>query len=429
MECFIPGCDDNHLGIPGVVNAVGGKKKSVDIWRSNHSRTVLVSRQGESSSLSNGFSFAARPNETQSHIIPLESSALSKRESASFTMKLYALLEDAQAMGFEDIVSWCCGGKAFKVHNRKEFFNFISPQYFQQTKYKSFLRQLNLYGFERVSRGPHLGLCSHKSFIQGKPMLCSKIQRSHQLRRASSGSILISKAASATEKKDHSVSSGNECSSGGGEQDDEDSFSTTSEGGSDFNLLSLPAEEQEPPDETSSSTIERGIELFEGKTLFPVGTSVLEKKEEIIASSSPPGSSGGTPSPTTNHKKAEDEHFLADIQAEAAPPKRADKNSRNDCFPWKMYDLLEDMDAEGLGYIVSWENDGRAMKIHDPQSFVGVIIPYYFPQTKKLSSFQRQLNLYGFKRTSTSGPQKGFYMHKNFVRGNRELCRLIARPP
>lgn len=43
-----------------------------------------------------------------------------------------------------------------------------------------------------------------------------------------------------------------------------------------------------------------------------------------------------------------------------------------------------------------------------------------------LTSFQRQLNLYGFRRTRD--PDKG-YMHPHFVEGQRQLCSMIRRVP
>lgn len=46
--------------------------------------------------------------------------------------------------------------------------------------------------------------------------------------------------------------------------------------------------------------------------------------------------------------------------------------------------------------------------------------------TCRLASFQRQLNLYGFRRI-TEGREKGAYAHDYFVRGERALCRKITR--
>jgi hypothetical protein len=59
----------------------------------------------------------------------------------TFPFKLYRLLEDADIDGFSDIVSWQAGGLSFKVHKPKAFSEEILPKRFNQTKYKSFLRQ------------------------------------------------------------------------------------------------------------------------------------------------------------------------------------------------------------------------------------------------------------------------------------------------
>lgn len=421
MACFVSSHDEGR-GIPGLIleHASSKSKHSVpgDLWRCNNPHLRKVS-EDNISALSGQNSLAKKLNQ-EKFIMPPDH--VISCEPAAFTSKLYALLEDAETVGFEDVVSWCLDGKAFKVHNRKKFSEVISANYFQQTRYKSFLRQLNLYGFQRISRGVHKGLCSHKFFIRGQPGLCSKIQRAYQVRRGTYSSNL------GVTPTDSLVSSGDECSSGEGE---EDSSTTTDEGNTSISTTTVVL---------SSFMDEKcGIDVFGGKSFFPVDSSMLEtgktncdglllllegrEPADLVVSS--PSSSSSTTSTT---KKKLGEILLKKIQTEAAPPKRADRNIRNDSFPWKLYDLLDDMDTSGLNHIVSWEDNGRAMKIHDSQAFVAVIIPYYFPQTKKLESFQRQLNLYGFKRTSR-GPQKGFYTHDNLVRGNRELCRLITRPP
>ena len=76
----------------------------------------------------------------------------------SFPFSLHRLLETAdmdEALGA--IISWVPSGKGFKVHNRQHFEQEIIPHFFNQTKFKSFQRQLNLYKFSRVSFGQDKG--------------------------------------------------------------------------------------------------------------------------------------------------------------------------------------------------------------------------------------------------------------------------------
>ena len=75
----------------------------------------------------------------------------------SFPAKLHAMLEDSESQGFQDIVAWQPGGKSFKVYNQQRFSSEIMSQYFNQTKYKSFQRQLNIYGFRRIHSGESRG--------------------------------------------------------------------------------------------------------------------------------------------------------------------------------------------------------------------------------------------------------------------------------
>lgn len=53
------------------------------------------------------------------------------------------------------------------------------------------------------------------------------------------------------------------------------------------------------------------------------------------------------------------------------------------------------------------------------------IVPLYFRQSR-LSSFKRQLNLYGFELINT-GPARGGYYHELFVQDRPELCRRMRR--
>ncbi len=58
--------------------------------------------------------------------------------------RMLTLLKEEQ--GQDEVVSWLSHGRAFKVHQPKVFASTIMPRFFNQSKYTSFQRQLNLYG-------------------------------------------------------------------------------------------------------------------------------------------------------------------------------------------------------------------------------------------------------------------------------------------
>lgn len=97
-----------------------------------------------------------------------------------FPIKLYTMLEhvDEVEQELSDVVSWLPHGRSFKVHNPKKFAAIVLPRFFHQNKYASFQRQLNLYGFSRITRkGADRGSYYHEYFLRGKKFLCNNINR------------------------------------------------------------------------------------------------------------------------------------------------------------------------------------------------------------------------------------------------------------
>jgi hypothetical protein len=66
-------------------------------------------------------------------------------------------------------------------------------------------------------------------------------------------------------------------------------------------------------------------------------------------------------------------------------------------FPEKLHRMLNDCVEKGEEDIISFFPHGRAFAIHHPERFAREVMPRYFKQSR-LSSFQRQLNLYGTLR-------------------------------
>eukprot|EP00981_Chlorochromonas_danica_P011659 scaffold4203_cov166-Ochromonas_danica.AAC.5 len=80
------------------------------------------------------------------------------------------------------------------------------------------------------------------------------------------------------------------------------------------------------------------------------------------------------------------------------------------------------------GDIVQWAANGLCFRIIDQEIFANDIVPKISPLDTKLTSFQRQLNLYGFRRL-TKGEDQGCYFHPKFQRDRKELLHEIKRLP
>jgi hypothetical protein len=86
-----------------------------------------------------------------------------------------------------------------------------------------------------------------------------------------------------------------------------------------------------------------------------------------------------------------------------------------------VHQILEDAAREGHDSIVGWEKDGSSFHINEPHLFNDTILPRYSNKKTKFRSFQRQLNIYGFKMTKKSG----VYRHQLFRRGHMQSIRRI----
>jgi len=79
-----------------------------------------------------------------------------------------------------------------------------------------------------------------------------------------------------------------------------------------------------------------------------------------------------------------------------------------------LHQILEDSAKEGTENIISWDKNGASFQIFLPEVFNNSILPKYSKKQIKFRSFQRQLNIYGFKM-----PKKScVYHHELFQRGD-----------
>jgi len=110
-----------------------------------------------------------------------------------FPMKLYELVD----AGPPSIVAWSESGTSFLVNNSERFCSEVLPRHFRHSKMTSFQRQLNLYGFHRMSKGADAGRYQHALFMQGRPDLVAQIKREPRAQSARESSPPVAAGAAA----------------------------------------------------------------------------------------------------------------------------------------------------------------------------------------------------------------------------------------
>ena len=48
------------------------------------------------------------------------------------------------------VIEWCVSRRGFVLHNIEQLEKQVLPEYFRHSKYSSFVRQLNMYGFHKL---------------------------------------------------------------------------------------------------------------------------------------------------------------------------------------------------------------------------------------------------------------------------------------
>ncbi|CAF0803776.1 unnamed protein product [Didymodactylos carnosus] len=100
----------------------------------------------------------------------------------AFLNKLWTLVNDSTC---DDLIAWDPSGGSFHVYDQARFSREILPRYFKHNNFASFIRQLNMYGFRKISNIEHGSLKSerddiefaHPNFIRGQDTLLELIKR------------------------------------------------------------------------------------------------------------------------------------------------------------------------------------------------------------------------------------------------------------
>mmetsp|Transcript_15095 Transcript_15095/g.17419 ORF Transcript_15095/g.17419 Transcript_15095/m.17419 type:complete len:309 (-) Transcript_15095:119-1045(-) len=114
--------------------------------------------------------------ERSSNIDPFLSKIQRKTKATSyeFIVKLLTILENPQYAG---IFSWSTCGKCILLKDQTKIANEILPKHFNHSKIPTLIRQLNYYGFRKVSSNSGQHVYSNPNFQKDRPDLLSNIKR------------------------------------------------------------------------------------------------------------------------------------------------------------------------------------------------------------------------------------------------------------
>lgn len=113
---------------------------------------------------------------------------------------------------------------------------------------------------------------------------------------------------------------------------------------------------------------------------------------------------------------------LSSLRQQPSSFPRTGKRGSPQAFARKLFSILHDEPQA-----IDWSGDGETFSIVSMERFTADVLNVYFKHSN-LSSFQRQLNLYGFAKV-LRGANAGHYHHACFRRGRDDLLDSVRRKP
>mmetsp|Transcript_11072 Transcript_11072/g.16618 ORF Transcript_11072/g.16618 Transcript_11072/m.16618 type:complete len:714 (-) Transcript_11072:226-2367(-) len=400
-----------------------------------------------------------------------------------FPSKLYDILSRPE---FAQIVSWSPHGRAWRVMKPLAFKQKVLPRYFRHSNHSSFMRQVNGWGFRRITRGRDMNSYFHELFLRGLPHLLNRMTRmalpdlqprdEPDLYKVSESFPLPKQLPAcadviASNKNSanfiHPINNDTRCANSAFSDqevvrshpigDNLCSAQLVNQQSAALQHLGLNQQQiqrqQYPHNYGLWNAAGLGLPLYPGSCIgeYPaidssrreslMGNSVLQLEQEPSTLSQNFGDNA-----TNIVEYSQQLHRntvclqqlrtagnflnppatnLARVPLPAAIPKLKDRKnniSTSKNFPSKLHDILS---REDLQSYIAWSPSGKEWRVLKPNTFAKDVIPQYF-QHDQYNSFMRQVNAWGFKRIN-NGPTANYYTHELFARDRPDLCQQMRR--
>ena len=150
------------------------KSSSSESDNRGKTRPVLINDGGESTATTKYF-YRDYSKDAPSSIL---SHAASTKEE-TFPVKVHMILSNPD---FQDIIGWLPHGRSWRILQQKAFEEKVIPLYFRHGRYSSFARQVNGWGFRRITNGSDYNSYYHevrtvKTFMVHGPPMSSSAER------------------------------------------------------------------------------------------------------------------------------------------------------------------------------------------------------------------------------------------------------------
>ena len=333
---------------------------------------------------------------------------------------LRQMLDDAETKGFQSVVSWLPGGRAFKVHSTQEFQSTICANYFQTSLLRSFSDSLRTWGFCRLweANGTEKNAYYHRLFQNKKPHLCRHYSRAQMLdamkdfREEQKRQKEISWSLFPRHREEQQQQQQQEKRDNLGDPEDsgdEAELGIDAEPKEDYMIPYLEMPNRDNRTDNNNNAVDDGMDTSLRPSAFGENYG-MDPDYQIVPPTNKTKQSSVSNDQNSNNRKR--------IQEQS-------ERQTGLSYAIRINRMLEDMETKGQEHICSWMPHGRAFKIHDETSFEKEILPLYFSATS-LASFSRWLNKWGFLRIRAGKDRRAWY-HRLFVRGVIDLLKELTQ--